>query len=197
LLYDFGLEVGDSFPVSKECLGDFGDTIFVQWVDSILINENQKRKRLLFDNAEWVEGIGVINHLLTVSTGLVSLDYSVELMCFSVDGEYIINNTHYFNPDPEFSSGITFGCDGIIDQLDELEKNEILRVYPNPFSSEFNIKCSEFNDINRIDLFDAFGIFIRRLPNQIKQNLPELPTGIYFLRINKGGKHYFRRVVKV
>ena len=197
LLYDFSLEAGDSFSIEKECLSDSGDSIFVQWVDSVLVLPDEYRKQINFNNAQWVEGIGVINHFLTVSTGLESLDYSVDLMCFSINGEYLINGAFYFNPDPEFGSGIHFGCDGVIDDVSNLDIKKSFVISPNPFFADFEIQCADFHEIQEIDLLSLSGQYIESLPLRPSQSLTGLVPGMYILKVKLKGTFYFLRRIKL
>ena len=97
LLYDFGLELGDSIIYHTTWSED--TTVYVESVDSVLIYNGKKVKRMILTSNEgsvhWLEGIGNMNDLFSNSypmprpSCLCGSYYS--LNCFVRDGEKLFS----------------------------------------------------------------------------------------------------------
>jgi hypothetical protein len=98
-------------------------------------------------------------------------------------------------PTPFGSSGFDLDAVGVINQaavgINELEKNEFVKIYPNPVSSELRVRCSELNYGN-LRITNLIGEeILSTVFSGTEQSLDvsKLKPGIYFLSIeNKNGK---------
>ena len=90
----------------------------------------------------------------------------------------------------------TIGKDFIITALQTVSSlpNVEIKVYPNPFNAEATIEIQGFDPLSKtsnFQLFDALGRQIRSEKfegNQFLFERQELPTGIYFFKIENGGR---------
>ena len=90
----------------------------------------------------------------------------------------------------------TIGKDFIITALQTISPipNVEIKVYPNPFNAEATIEIQGFDPLSKTSnflLFDALGRQIRHEKfegNQFLFERQELPTGIYFFKIENGGR---------
>ena len=90
----------------------------------------------------------------------------------------------------------TIGKDFIINALQTISPipNVEIKVYPNPFNAEATIEIQGFDPLSKtsnFQLFDALGRQIRSEKfegNQFLFERQELPTGIYFFKIENGGR---------
>lgn len=79
-------------------------------------------------------------------------------------------------------------------------KDEQLKIYPNPFTSEFNVEF-ELGSVQKIQIYDALGKIIKEYKvaedSDIFQiDLFDSPLGVYIVKINKGEEVLLRRIVK-
>lgn len=117
-------------------------------------------------------------------------------------------------PDPYFSlrgcviSGIIYGdTNTIVGVNDEIKNGAhfwLFQNYPNPFNSSTKIPYwIENNTYVKLSVYDNLGKEIKVLVNEIKIpglysiefNGKDLPSGIYFYMIKKGGKTYTRKML--
>ncbi len=104
LLYDFGLNVGDSIPLSC-MLCDEEEPLYmkVNSIDSVLIGDMSYRKRINFDygpSQSWIEGIGSVSGLLYPYYSCFTCICGLELVCFEQNNIVLYqneNNVSCFN----------------------------------------------------------------------------------------------------
>lgn len=86
----------------------------------------------------------------------------------------------------------------------DINQNLTIEIYPNPFSSEINLRFpSNFKDENiNVYLYDSSGKFIKAYNNAVFDqkisltNLQELPQGVYYLKLFLEGKKQIFKVIK-
>lgn len=88
-----------------------------------------------------------------------------------------------------FSAALpTFNISNCANGIDENENLPAITVYPNPANSTITIEFNNSKPQNQLTLINMLGEEVREL-NSIKQtetvNISDLPTGLYFIRINK------------
>jgi hypothetical protein len=96
LLYDFGLNVGDSIALAcMLCDEEESQYMKVISIDSVLIGDMTYRKRTNFDfgpSQSWIEGIGSVSGLFYPYYSCVTCICGVELVCFEQDGMTLYQN---------------------------------------------------------------------------------------------------------
>jgi hypothetical protein len=191
LLYDFTLELGDTFIVTH----NFWDTckLIVQNIDSIELNNSELRKRFYLVRHDdptpnqpwygyiyWIQGIGSLTHL-TEYPWTCFFDNPYHLLCY-------IENDEYLYTSPSFNS-----C--FVSPTSEVQPKEI-KIYPNPTFGIIHIE-SEF-EIESISLFDLTGKEMRIEFNNYEINLSKLQSGIYFLKAQFTNNKEFRKsIIKI
>lgn len=187
LIYDFGLNVGDSMDVTFK--SGHESFLVCEGIDSVLIDEIY-RKRWYITCPEtdfynyWVEGIGSDYHLLSSLTPYFSVDPEFwELLCFKQDGSLIYEGNNlvyeggchaegYFNPDKMEERSI--------------DKQKV-NIVPNPIGNISKLKIDNLeNEVAEIYIYNCNGNFIRTYKGSIsdisiqKENYNK---GIYFAKV--------------
>lgn len=93
-----------------------------------------------------------------------------------------------------FRSPIT--VDGTVD-VSEPTENELptVRVFPNPTSGKVNLVGATEAEVAFFDMFGQL-VFLEKIsPGEASLDLGDLPTGIYFLKVKKGGLLVTKRLV--
>ncbi|MDL2242123.1 T9SS type A sorting domain-containing protein [Bacteroidales bacterium OttesenSCG-928-K03] len=187
LLYDFGVEVGDTIFFEYTGMRDNKDdcTWFYYYPHNFIVTEirdyelynGQIRKALKIDgrlNDLWVEGFGSPDFLLGVYQLENLLSDMISLTCF------------YHNDELLYKQKICFDC-LCFNSIEDHNISADLSIYPNPSN---DLLCVEFSDyqIKDITIFDITGKEIQTINNVNSNitnvNITNLAKGIYNLRIN-------------
>lgn len=192
LIYDFGIEIGDTLASSYIPT----EYATVEAIDSILLNDGTKRKRLdlisitcpnFNDDEYWIDEIGGINHALTFIHEFCITDVSAHLQCFSKNGDLLYG--------PRYGEQCF-----IINSTNELKQNA-LKIFPNPTQNILNLEYDENIKIEKVNIFDFQGQVIKSLPieNQISQiNISDIPNGVYFIKIETQNEQFvFKKFIKI
>ncbi len=185
LLYDFSLELNDTFFFKNYC-----DQVVTE-IDSIQLNNGEFRKRMKMvqtnqfgDFHYWIEGVGSTLTMLNY-VGFCLTDFSLELLCFYSDGELLY-------PESPPSCFITATDDpNIPSQFD---------IYPNPFTTEFTI-LSDLAIVQRFTLVNLLGHIVLEgeitQPNQLVE-CTHLPSGYYILSLtDETKKSWSQKLIKI
>ena len=185
VLYDFSLEVGDTFS-----LGYFNDPNF-NFPDSIVISDifiyqtnDGPRKQWIF-NAEttWLEGIGTTHGDVVFPHYVSPQNYGQILTCFAKDSVDIIGEDCY-NLNVSVPNGPEFSIPKIT-------------VFPNPFEDQFLIKLDPNYNLEEVSLFDIQG---NEIPHKIEgQQLfltAHLPKGVYYLKCLVNGHVLYKALIR-
>ena len=186
VLYDFSLEVNDTFNVNEFC------SLIVTHTDSIELNNGELRKRLRLEKLDapfwgeqfWIEGIGslfaVISHFQFCDT-----DYGDNLLCFYANGDLLY---------PEAPSS----C--FITGIEELNTTSNIKIYPNPMTNFLNIESEEIR-LSEYEIFDLVGkkVLQGALNNETNQiEINTLSSGHYLMVLmGKDGYQYSQKLVKL
>ncbi|KAA3623880.1 MAG: T9SS C-terminal target domain-containing protein [Bacteroidetes bacterium] len=200
LLYDFNLEAGDFFPVAGLCGYQDTDSIEVKYTDSLLIGESYRKIWALGNQeiAYWIEGIGQDNGFGTM-IGPYYAEYPLDgiqynILCYKEHGEELISRTASYTN----WSGVefTFSCNGIIQATEDLSKQNLVKVFPNPFTAILNVQYENFRDIESIELYDVSGRLVETLPLSESFDLSFLKPTLYLLKVRANGNFYYQRIIK-
>ena len=131
-------------------------------------------------------------------------EYNIPL--FKSEKTYIVlmNNSNFTNavelfytPDLKFVDSVDFAINKNVTIKDVNISNNAICVYPNPASDKIMISFSEqLGDSWKITLFDIYGRSIKSVTNQQVIPVPELSSGLYFVRIEYGNNVVIKKVVK-
>jgi len=80
-----------------------------------------------------------------------------------------------------------------------VEKNENLSLglYPNPTKGKLNFQTLKPQQINLVQVFDLYGRVVKNYTQTNHQiDISELPSGIYFLKLNLDGESLVKKIVK-
>lgn len=184
LLYDFSLEVGDTFR--SKIFGDNEFYLLVEEVDSVVLEDGSSRKRLKLSCSNetdtinfshyglrtWIQGVGDTRGLIAVSTNCLK-DQNTSLLCFKQKGNQVWNNY----------SG--YGC--WIVGIDDIAKKSF-NVYPNPVENILTVQFQNWHNIIDWRIYDIEGREIKSGRNIntdtfIITGLNALGSGVYFLHV--------------
>ena len=185
LLYDFSLEVNDTFSIDSYYCNKI-----VKEIDSITLNNGEKRRRLImvtesnqeYTEEAWIEGIGSDWGVLT-NYGYCIFDFSQELLCYYNDNELL----YPISPPYCYINTV---------DIEEIEIVDV-EVFPNP--------CSEFlfvkNPSGKYFTYHLLNIEGKKLQKgPIENELNEIKTetlnpGIYILLVKDKSENVFSQKI--
>lgn len=196
LLYDFNLELGDIF-LNKWPENNGPDTIFVNQVDSILI-ETGYRKRWRFGpgEGEWIDGIGStwsLTRPLYLSPGSV---WST-LHCFENEGESVFVNDIVYVIGYYYNETDTLRCyDPIVSTSELMANKEQIRIGPTPTENKLKIFSPVISSGTLVRINNTNGQIVQEVSYQDEIIVERLPPGVYFLSFLLEGKQYVEKIIK-
>ncbi len=195
-LYNFNIQIGDSIGY------DFGfgiDYLTVISMDSLLIDEAY-HKRFYFEEPFyppselieiWIEGIGSIHGpLFPKYPQLFSTEIpdSLNLLCYKNEESILWQNTNY---ETCYVSNVL--------ALEKPEK-EVMKVYPNPATTQIVFELPTITKENHLQIKDIFGNIVAELPllkgqSQLQWNCSQIASGVYFSHTKIGNIVYRGKLV--
>ncbi len=185
LVFDFSLEVGDTFQESV-----YGIIYNVVKVDSILLEDGAYYKHIFFDCMveNWIEGYGSYVRGVIDFRDFCVYDYGLELVCAYLDDEIILNHRD--------------SCWGSITQTKEFEIYNV-EVSPNPISNQLNVSYKGNKNLIG-SVIETNGRTTKRfeLNNDTSVtyiNMKELSSGMYILLLKdlNGKLIYSEKIIKL
>ncbi|UPT67548.1 MAG: T9SS type A sorting domain-containing protein [Sphingobacteriales bacterium JAD_PAG50586_3] len=193
LLFDFGMQVGDSLKgyFSQQ---NFGIIPIVSSIDSIQIDNNWRKKfnfKNGFDTLEGcfylIEGIGTNMGFLDIQ-GCPFFESSTTLNCFKRYEVVIWNNSNSSCSDYSF----------INSNKENLLNNLHIAIYPNPAQDFVNIELPQSYNQASLNIYNLTGQLISQKPITSTQiPIAELGNGMYIFVIQNGDKVIGRQRVVV
>lgn len=183
LQYDFQLSIGDTFHYEDPL---WPDDLYVNNIDSILINGNYRKRYEVYPHYSgwtgyWIEGIGN-----TASLFLYLFphgNFNNYLSCYYENFDLI------HDPYPQ--------CCEFTTNIESINSNNNLVVFPNPTSKHLNIRFS--NEENRvIQLYDCQSrlILSKSFDNcDVKLSINDITSGIYILKIIENNSIIERKII--
>jgi len=180
LLYDFDLDVGDSYEVLIFRESSFFYTVNI---DSVGVTEfnGKERKVQYVDNPDFgsvfIEGIGSTHYL--VPQGNICDPQYFGIRCFSTPDEFID-----FDLDRECDARYFYNQSS----TNEYKLSKEITLYPNPlYSDVLYIENSSDLSIENIEIYDLQGRNLKAISSSFdKIELNGLQPGNYFLKIIAG-----------
>lgn len=205
LLYDWSLEVGDSFyyelPFTSESESLF-TYLFVEEIDSILVGTVYKKKytfetvhSMAFQSLSeiWIEDVGSIHGpLFSFAPYYIQTEAPTPThftSCFSNSISTLWSSEDFDDCyiDPQYNS------------INELNEN-LSKVYPNPFTNQITIETPSLENIYSINIKDTNGrllnINVNHNINKSTIDTRNLKAGIYILEIQLEQKTEQRLLIK-
>ncbi len=191
LVYDFNLEVGDTFHVNWAWNLNESIELIVQNIEYVTTLDNVSRKKITLENGDyhgdWLEGIGSLNWVFLMPTYQVSVSGGYHFLCHT-KGEALIY------PLGEMDCGLT----PIINL--EQKKEEWINIYPNPVLNEFNIAFNN-TEVQNLSILDTNGKVIFQKMMSKNENMVkfsgELPPGLYIVKLTgRNGEIITQKFVK-
>jgi hypothetical protein len=179
LLYDFGLNIGDTFNVQID------QQIVLETIDSVEINGTYYRK-FNFDQINWYSG-GYYHWIEGIGSQLGFFPYFdgfenyLGFECFHEDPD-----STWINPSFSYSQYLN-GCDFV--GLDEIQ-NYTTKIYPNPASDYVKIELVNPSKITIMNLWGQNLIEVKGSEGVNQINIAHLAKGLYFIQIDSS-KHPF------
>lgn len=201
LLYDFSLQIGDTIEVKRSVEENIQlFTMRVLSIDSVTLTDGvHKRWKLksVFsaDFPEtWVEGVGSTFGLVSRTLGYVG-GTPPKLNCTLQAGATIYTLPNY--PPCDFT--LSAECQEMV--AVHTPENTSAVVFPNPFSEKLSVSLPADHVSCALRLYDCFGKLLRSANVSGQPTFTwlrdGLPTGIYFLKIEKQGESNSGSVLKI
>ncbi len=180
LLYDFGIQIGDTFSLSDSTLGN--TIIVLTQIDTIQFSSEVVR-RFIFTSSNfgcfttqyyyWYYGIGSTYGFFP---NFYCFENGITFDCFH---ENNVDYVFYLQPGDDCMN-ITLGEDRHV-------KSDVATLFPNPSEGLFSI-FSDFSDGNAIitDLMGKFIISIALSKGNNVVNIQNISSGIYLLKTKAG-----------
>ncbi len=180
LLYDFTLDVGDTFQGTE--------WLEVLEVDSIQLLDGTLRKRIVLVDGygyhEWIEGIG------NTWGGLIWTDWNPSasheaayLLCY-FENDFILYRNELFSYDCDYSYTNV--------NTETIDNTYIPKIHPNPFSQKVSISFKNLLQGETFELaiktLDGRTVYNETLVSDIAMDLSFLNKGIYLLTLKN--KHF-------
>lgn len=184
LLYDFGLQVGDTLqePFYDEIFGGWGlrpvgTYPVVQQVDTLMVL-GIPRRHVFFEqsSAAWIEGIGCAQGLLWGPWPNISM-FGLSLECYSK-----LDTTHYASSYYD-ASNTNQACQ-LNFSVNEPMRTSSVQLYPNPSQGKVTFYVANYEGPVDVSVYSSTGkqVFSTRLYQPQTQLDLNLPAGHYFLR---------------
>lgn len=189
LMYDFNLNLGDTFYLSDKYIPQFATKLVVTYItyEKMLNGQYRKRMKLInFDyqgfTEKWLEGVGDLLHsvLYLFEPSFGNPEVGAGIVCFE-DSSGLIYKT------------IDFDCDslpyyhgpGAINQ----ESLKFSFINPNPVR-DISILKVPTREIYNLEIFDVFGrkVLQKEIKDDFQIKRSEFKQGMYVFRLWKNGR---------
>jgi hypothetical protein len=166
LLYDFGMQVGDTVIGYMNMTVGYAGPYVVSGFDSVLIG-SEYHSTITVDGQSFIEGVGSSFGLLESTR---YFEAGSQLVCFTLNGDNFV--------------GLPYDCDMELTAIQENNTSSI-SVFPNPASTVFTVRVDNAQKLT-IQLFNLTGQQVGSysvVGNQLSIPRNNLPNGVYILQI--------------
>lgn len=193
LIYDFGLDAGDTFCFPTEQPATGTSCFEVAMVDSILINGNLRRQIHFEDdngNEQWIEGIGSMTDLIFPAWTLIG-NVDTDLGCF------------YQNDKLIFGDSTSCTCVLGTDINPPAPVSQDISIYPNPFQNftTINLQLNK-KTIVQLQIINTLGQIVSYSSHSLLEGNNQiiidqlLNSGIYFIQLSTEDFQISKRIIK-
>lgn len=184
LLYDFNLNVGDTFISTHNSIEYQGCPIELEVfsIDTTILENGEQRQRFNFNGGEkWISGIGSLYGLVYVGVYQCIIDMYYDLSCCHENDELIYQSPYFDN------------CFVNTVGLNENSIQVKHSVYPNPFSQSTVLKFDYSVSQNyRLQIINGTGQMVMEIENINSGEIiilgNQLNSGIHFYRLTNDDK---------
>lgn len=182
VIYDFSLEVGDSVWVYS-----WEDKVYekITQVDSVVLNDGKKHKRLIYNNDElfsFIEGVGsVFESPLCMLIPHVTGSNNNTFVCCHVNDQLLYKNPHYVD------------CEGVIVANETIQTSDNLKLFMS--DDVLNVRFEEEKSFD-VAIYSLNGVLLKQRKSNIKEAVIPIYSGkgIFVVRITCGDQTYSRKV---
>mgnify|MGYP002862432548 CR=1 FL=1 len=180
LLYDFGVEVGDTLHLQFLDIDAVVD-YYTESIETIVI-DGATHKKIRFQTSYgipdvWIEGIGSI--MGPLDRGFFVIDAQPGLTCYLKGGEVVYKTEETLSCE----SGLT--C-AIVTSSEEVPQANAIKIFPNPANAEVWLE-SKIQGPIQVEIFAADGRMISKATypdgQMTRVNTAALVPGVYSLKI--------------
>lgn len=173
------------------------DDVITMYIEEIDLSTNPNIKYVTAGYLEFLKEVNLQNgNNINITNMEINISsYAVFPICLKVD-----DATGATNNNAPYNSWSTFGfipnfydqgvCTLVVDTLNKLE----VALYPNPVQNTFQIKTSE--KVDEVSLYSITGKEIVRFGSQPDYDISQLPTGMYFVKIQSNKGESIQRIIK-
>ncbi|MBK8557477.1 MAG: T9SS type A sorting domain-containing protein [Lewinellaceae bacterium] len=193
LIYDFNLEVSDTFYVNWGFWLQDSILLTVQSVEYITTLDGVSRKKMFLENQgyhiTWLEGIGNTDWVFVAPAYVSSVSGGYQFVCHAVEDSIIY-------PDGTSPSLCGLSATNHLSQQDD----RAVKIYPNPVKNEFNLEFTGI-EARQIAISDVLGNTVFQSNCTQKSQMVEIPDnikpGFYVLRlVQLDGKMFAKKFLK-
>ena len=197
LVYDFNLNVGDTFETNWSWGTTDTVRMVVMSIDTVTTLDGLSRKRMNLANKNypgtgqyhsgtWLEGIGSLDWMFVYPSYVSSVSGGFGFACHWTNGNLIYPY--------ESTSGNCY----IIDNIPEENLDSNISFYPNPMRDKLNIEFSGTNFAS-LKVLDLYGnIVYKNTQHHTALELSHLKSGVYFVIIGfKNGNYMTKKIIKI
>ncbi|HQW97059.1 MAG TPA: T9SS type A sorting domain-containing protein [Saprospiraceae bacterium] len=188
LLYDFNLNLGDTFRISEWGWNQSESaTLTVHQVDSYTTLDGIERKQIYLSdqgaqyNVRWLEGIGTPDWIFVYPNYRGILSGGFPLTCFSVEGEII--------------EGDVGGCQSLI-KVDNIKPKKTVILFPNPTYGKLSV--SGITNYKSMKIYNSWGQEFSYKMNGQDIDITNFKAGVYLAIVtDQHNNQYFGKIAKL
>ena len=192
LIYDFSLQVGDTFNIKLITDGSIHQTVVQSSGDSTATNIDYRRLIFLHciepfvwgpgcdGSFSWMEGIGYTQTFLYTEIPLnYCSDHGLSTECFLDKGTYVFGGTW---------------CDFSTEGIKEKKSIKQPSLHPNPVVNQSRLELGNYNNPDKIFIVNSLGVraatFSDKNPDILNISSSDFSSGLYIFVLIKGKELY-------
>ncbi len=197
LIYDFGLEIMDTFTLAPSLQSNLENKFVVTVIDTVVLLNGDLRRQFTLElldpqfnvTLNWIEGIGDIQYGPFYYQRFYVFDAGTDLLCANQEETLAYQNSQYDS------------CFVTITSIQEFGATNPIKIYPNPVHDQLTLEFSAADySFTEIRIFNATGssVYQQKNPFNAKEiNTSELTPGMYYIILKeKSGTHFSKKIIK-
>ena len=198
LIYDFGLEVMDTFTLAPSTESSLERKFIITAIDTVTLLDGDPHQQFTLElihpqfnfTLQWVKGIGELYYGPFYHHTLYVFDIGANLLCaYEEETVKVYQN-------PQFDS-----CFVTLTSVQELNPTSPIKIYPNPVQDLLNIEFSTTDySFTEIHIFNTLGASVYHQTNtsEVKEiDASQWTPGIYYVVLKeKSGTSFSEKIIK-